>query len=52
MGWLKARLGERTTAYGGALLVWALQARFPQYTDLIQSGAVALGVGLMAAPQQ
>lgn len=52
MGWLRARLGERTTAYGGALLYAAALQAFPAYAPIIHAAASALGVGLIVAPQQ
>ena len=52
MGWLRKRLGERTTAYGGALLYAAALQAFPAYAVITHAVAGALGVGLMVSPQQ
>ena len=52
MRWLRNRLGERTTAYGGALLYAAALQAFPGYAALTHTVAGLLGVGLVVTPQQ
>lgn len=51
MNYLKARLKERSTAFGlGSLIVAGASLLFPEYAFLIQSGAAVLGVGVATVP--
>lgn len=52
MGWLRNRLGEKNTAYGGAILYAAALQAFPQYAAVTHMMAGALGLGLVVTPQQ
>lgn len=51
MDYLKARLQERSTAFGlGSLAIAAACLIFPEYATMIQMIAGAFGVGAAALP--